>query len=269
MSDEPDGPQSIRKGNRQERRAPVDGIVRERKPVFSLPVIVWVIAAFLISSFGTGIGLSILKSVGVSFTGSDQNVYATIVSAVIYILLLLITLGVPRIFKLWSTRLSFRKLLGLTRLLQYRDILFAVLGFVVYLALAVALVTVVSKLIPGFNVNQVQDLPFSKALTGRNAILVFLSLVVVAPIAEEIIFRGYLFGNLRRTLPTWAAALITSVVFGAIHLQWNVGLDVFMLSLVSCFLRYKTGSLWASMLLHMAKNGLAFYTLYIAASIIR
>jgi membrane protease YdiL (CAAX protease family) len=91
-------------------------------------------------------------------------------------------------------------------------------------------------------------------------------LVVIAPFAEEILFRGYLYGKLRKSIPTWLAMVVTSALFGAIHAQWNVGVDVFVLSMVACSLREVTGGIWAGILLHMLKNGLAFYILFINPS---
>lgn len=244
------------------------GGVRERKWPFAFLPTLWVIGAFVLASVIVDLGINLLRAAGVPLTNVDQDTYMTLASATIYVLLVGITLGVPRLLKLWSARTSFRALLGFTREMQWRDILYAGLGFVVYLALGVGVILLVAALVPGFNPSQVQNTGFTKVLSPNNAILVFLSLVIIAPIAEEIIFRGYLFGTLRRIVPLWVAALVTSLVFAAIHLQWNVGVDVFVMSMVSCFLRYKTGSLWASILLHMAKNGLAFYTLYIATSAI-
>lgn len=251
----------------QAAKEPVDGIVIERRHVFAIPATLWVVGSFFIVSLVVGLALGI-PPILAAYKSVDQNVATTIIAAVIYVLLLALVLGGPRVLKLWSGRFDYRRLLGLRRLMEWRDILYAIVGFAVYLALGVGLILLIAAVVPDFNASQAQDTGFSKILAPSNAILVFLSLVVIAPIAEEIIFRGYLFGTLRRSLPVWAAAVLTSLVFGLIHLQWNVGVDVFVMSLVSCFLRYKTGSLWASILLHMAKNGLAFYTLYIATSAI-
>jgi membrane protease YdiL (CAAX protease family) len=100
--------------------------------------------------------------------------------------------------------------------------------------------------------------------------LAFFTLVVLAPVAEETLFRGYLFGKLKHSVPVWAAALITSVLFGLVHVafsaqpDWPLALDTFVLSLMLCTLRQVSGSLWASMLLHMIKNGVAFYILFLS-----
>jgi membrane protease YdiL (CAAX protease family) len=93
-------------------------------------------------------------------------------------------------------------------------------------------------------------------------------LIIVAPVAEEVLFRGYLYGKLRKSVPVWAAIGIVSVLFGSIHGQWNVAIDVFALSIVLCVLREITGSIWAGILLHMVKNGLAFYILFINPAVL-
>jgi membrane protease YdiL (CAAX protease family) len=93
--------------------------------------------------------------------------------------------------------------------------------------------------------------------------LAFVTLVVVAPIAEEIIFRGYMYGKLKKFVPIWVAILATSLLFGAVHGAWNLAIDTFALSIVLCSLREFTGNIWASILLHMVKNGIAFYILFI------
>ena len=60
------------------------------------------------------------------------------------------------------------------------------------------------------------------------------------------------------------ANLLVSVLFGLVHMQWNVGINVFAMSVVMCALREITGTIYAGILLHMLKNGVAFYLLYVA-----
>jgi membrane protease YdiL (CAAX protease family) len=83
----------------------------------------------------------------------------------------------------------------------------------------------------------------------------------VAPMAEEFFFRGFFFGAMRNWKGPWPAAIITGLVFGAIHAG---SADVaFLLPLgffgfVLCLLRERTGSLYPCMALHCANNSLAF-----------
>jgi membrane protease YdiL (CAAX protease family) len=91
---------------------------------------------------------------------------------------------------------------------------------------------------------------------------------VIAPIAEEFFFRGFLFGVLRRMrinvagrdIGTWLAAIITGVLFGLAHtgsaaIQYLPVLA--FLGFVLCIVRWRTGSLYPCMALHSANNALA------------
>ena len=121
-------------------------------------------------------------------------------------------------------------------------------------------------LIPGADYNQAQNTGFTGAASQGEILLAFVSLIIVAPVAEELIFRGYLLGKLRKYAPTWVAVLLTAGLFAVAHGQFNVGLDTFALGVVLCLLRIYSGSLWASILLHMLKNGIAFYFLFVNPS---
>ena len=59
------------------------------------------------------------------------------------------------------------------------------------------------------------------------------------------------------------AIFLTSILFAVLHGQLNVGITVFVLSVVLCGLREITGTIWSGMLLHILSNGIAFYILYI------
>src|SRR5262249_37045858 len=101
--------------------------------------------------------------------------------------------------------------------------------------------------------------------------LVFISLVILPPITEEIMIRGFLFTGLRSKLSLIKAGLITSVLFAIPHLQpgsgqpllWMAGVDTFILSLILVYLREKTGSLAASIGVHAIKNFVAFLALFV------
>ena len=93
--------------------------------------------------------------------------------------------------------------------------------------------------------------------------MAFISLVVVAPVAEELIFRGWLYGKLRAKIPAIPAMLVVSILFGIVHGQWNVGVTVFVMSIAMCTLREITGTIWGGILIHILKNGIAFYFLYV------
>ena len=163
-----------------------------------------------------------------------------------------------------------RKEIGLKGLPTWTDIGLAPVGFLASILIAAGLVWVFS-LFPWFNVEEAQSVGFSLYVTGVERVITFVVLVVIAPIFEEIIFRGWLYGKLRGLLSEKiseiagiiVANFLVSLLFGIVHLQWNVGVNVFALSVVLCALREVTGTIYAGILTHMVKNGVAFYLLYV------
>lgn len=137
----------------------------------------------------------------------------------------------------------------------------AIGGFLAYFALTIVLSTI-AQMYTNINYEEPQELGY-QALSGIELIAAFVPLVILTPFAEEMIFRGFMLKGFRRRLPFWAATILVSIIFAVAHGQWNVGLDVFAMSIVSCYLVEKTASLWPSIFLHIIKNGVAFYLLYL------
>lgn len=157
------------------------------------------------------------------------------------------------------------------RKIRRQDPFAAILGFGAYFVGYAVLLSIAVHLFPGINVNQKQRLGFQQA-TGQIGVgLTFISLVVLPPLVEETVFRGFVFTGLRNKLKWWWAALITSLLFASAHLEfgsgqpllWVAAIDTFTLSLALCYLRQKTDSLWPGILLHALKNSIAFITLFI------
>jgi membrane protease YdiL (CAAX protease family) len=86
-----------------------------------------------------------------------------------------------------------------------------------------------------------------------------LLIVIMAPISEEVCFRGMLFGGLRRSLPRIPAALIAGVVFGGLHALTGVSAvpPLIAFGFVLSLLYEKTGSIVPGILLHMLNNSVA------------
>jgi membrane protease YdiL (CAAX protease family) len=150
------------------------------------------------------------------------------------------------------------------------DIGYVIAGFAVYFSVYYLTIVLLQQFNPNINLSQKQDLGFTSSAAGQQLVLIFISLVLLPPIVEEILFRGFLYTGLRSKLPKIIAALIVSAIFASLHLLegfsgllWIAGLDTFILSLVLVYLREKTGRLWAPMGLHMTKNFIAFAVLYL------
>ncbi len=91
--------------------------------------------------------------------------------------------------------------------------------------------------------------------------LAIIGLVIVPPIIEETVFRGFIFPALAKRWGWWPGAIASSVLFGFAHLQANVGLYTFLLGLLLCFMYTRLRSIFPGMALHMINNYLAFLAL--------
>lgn len=86
-------------------------------------------------------------------------------------------------------------------------------------------------------------------------------IIIFAPVAEEMIFRGLLFNRIAAARSVGLAVVVTSIVFAAVHIQYSVAEQGFILvdALIFALPRAKSGSLPLTMLMHCAGNAYAVY----------
>ncbi len=90
------------------------------------------------------------------------------------------------------------------------------------------------------------------------SLLVGLALLAgLAPLVEELIFRGLLYGWLAGRWGGGIAVIGSSLAFAAAHVELAHVILVLPLGLMFGWLRWRSGSLWPSLVAHMANNGLA------------
>ena len=97
-------------------------------------------------------------------------------------------------------------------------------------------------------------------ITAISVVLTVLSMVVLAPIIEEILFRGLLFGALAPRLGVLAGALITALLFGAVHGDLVLFPALAALGFIAALAYAATGNLTVAIALHAINNsvGAAF-----------
>ena len=226
-----------------------------------LGMLIWVVASVVVAQL-------IIGKTMVLILGAEkfvQPVWTAVYSALSYTVAMVLIILIPNIKYKTS-----RSELGLKNFPTWTDIGLAPVGFIAYLLLAAGL-TAIFSLFPWFNATETQELGFSVYAVGVDRIVAFITLVVVAPIAEEIIFRGWLYGKIRSKLSEKTSnnisvvisIFLVSLLFGVVHFQWNVGVNVFAMSVILCGLREITGTIYSGILLHMIKNGVAFYLLFV------
>lgn len=134
---------------------------------------------------------------------------------------------------------------------------FAAVFLVFVIAINVVL-ALIAALDPSFNANQAQSNDF----TGTNALnhptIAIIALVIVPPILEETVFRGFMFPAFAKRFGTVWGAVLSSILFGLAHLQANVSVYTFLLGLLLCFMYTKLRSVFPGMALHMLNNYLAY-----------
>jgi sodium transport system permease protein len=93
-------------------------------------------------------------------------------------------------------------------------------------------------------------------------IITILSIAVITPIGEEIAFRGYLFAAFQSKNKPWRVVFISAALFASFHvvspgvLSFERFAPSFFLGLILGYVRYKSGSIWPSIAIHMIHNGL-------------
>lgn len=88
-----------------------------------------------------------------------------------------------------------------------------------------------------------------------------LSLVLFAPVFEELICRGVVLGSLRSRYGVTIAWLVSSLFFGILHGQPVQVVNAFVVGLVLGYVYIATDSLWAAMILHALNNAVAYLAL--------
>jgi len=90
--------------------------------------------------------------------------------------------------------------------------------------------------------------------------LLVIALVVLAPLGEELVFRGLLLRGLARRLSFWPAAAISAVLFAAAHVDayvlWPRAIALVITGLVLAWL-YRWRGYWAAVVAHATVNGVA------------
>jgi len=90
-----------------------------------------------------------------------------------------------------------------------------------------------------------------------------LVVVIFAPVVEEIFFRGFLFQGFRRRYGWVAAALISSAVFAAAHLDPVSFIPTFILGGVLAYVYHRSNSVWPGIILHFLVNAFGLCAVYV------
>ena len=99
----------------------------------------------------------------------------------------------------------------------------------------------------------------NSVITQADSTIQFFGVVIIAPILEEILFRGLIAKALSRNLHYWLAIILSSLIFGYVHGTIISFIYATVLGMFMCWLFFKTGSLLSSILFHMGFNSLSYF----------
>jgi len=188
--------------------------------------------------------------------GVSENVSWELMGTLVYIPVLAMTVGyiwwdgdlsrTLQMFKINSFRIGFIFLIGLPFVISVIDIVVTSIYDMLYIML--------------FGTPSIPEIVLYYEDSEYNLILAlsFTSMVIAAPVVEEILFRGYILDAIREIHGDTVAILGSAGLFGLLHLEpYVVGMAA-LGGVIYGWIRIKTGSLWPSIVSHMVWNFLVF-----------
>lgn len=226
-------------------------------------VVAWMLAAFLIAF----VTVLIVRYAGVDLLDSTGGQIA--VQAILSVLILAFVVkpiywvGKNRKLPKAKRRADQMKVTGFNRLPNSSDLMPFVYGVLAYYGIGLVVMTVMGFFVPESYLTQPQNLGISGNVVWLDLISIFVLYCVITPVCEELIFRGFLQYKVEHNLGFWPAAIIVSVLFAVAHGQLNAAITTFVLSMVACYQRRKTGSIWSGIGLHAVVNIVATILVFV------
>lgn len=240
--------------------------IKTRPALIAAGWILWVILALFLAILTIAALTLLLQYLNLLDLKNVGTVATFWIDASLYIVMFLIVMWLP--WRNWRRKNRqknhknswkfLRENVGLQRRAKLVDVKYFFANLPIFYLTVLAFSILAGVLLGQETMNQEQNIGFTTSPNSLELIVIAIALIGVAPLFEEMIMRGFLFGKLRKVLPIWPAAMIVSLLFALAHGQINVGIMTFILSMFSCRLREKTGAIWAGIFLHMAVNAVAF-----------
>jgi membrane protease YdiL (CAAX protease family) len=145
--------------------------------------------------------------------------------------------------------------LGFTSTKVPKALLYGVLGFVVAFAVSGVVGYPIQQ---RFGADPTQE-ALSQATEAPGLFpLVIVSGVIIAPVAEEIVFRGYFYKAFRDRFKPSHAIVLSAALFAVLHLELLATVQLFVIGIALAYVYEKTGNLMAPITLHVLNNAVAF-----------
>ena len=123
-----------------------------------------------------------------------------------------------------------------------------------------AMIIVYNVIVDALGIDALQPestVPFEVARERLTLALAGVAVIVAAPLAEEVFYRGLIFGGLQRW-GFWPAAIVSGAVFSGAHLQVGLLIPFFLIGVTLAWLFWRRGNLWESVAFHALFNAASF-----------
>jgi membrane protease YdiL (CAAX protease family) len=178
-----------------------------------------------------------------------------------YLLVMLIALRLM----LWRVRAPQRQklsVLGLRNGNRLGSLIYTgVAGYSIYLLIALVQSTMSQSLPLACTASMQLGMRLLEQQDAMSVVLYLALLGLLAPLAEELIFRGFVYGGIRRYLPAFTAVLVSAGIFGLMHLNSMALLQLVVIGIILAVLYERTRSLIPCIVCHALNNVLVFVTI--------
>ena len=214
-----------------------------------LPIVIYFVSTVIVT-IGVPIVVILLYKRNISFENlvGDYGLLITLISQILTLLILLLIYR-----KDIKTYPKVKKGLDL-KILLYGSLFVMAVGII-----SGYLMDFINYLFPSFG-NGYGEI--EKMLTNSSFIAVFVSTCVLAPIMEEIMFRGIILNNLLSKRSIWYSIIVSSLIFGLIHMNLLQGTNAFILGIALAIVFIKTRNIYACMVGHFLNNLIATMATY-------
>ena len=125
--------------------------------------------------------------------------------------------------------------------------------------LGIVITAIIGVFLPD-SIGETYDL--QESLMGDNFISTLLVVAVAPAVCEEMMFRGYVFSAFEDKLKPKTAMLISACLFGIYHMSFVRFIVTAFIGYVTCYVVYKSKSLFVGMVMHFINNGLSCVIMY-------
>ncbi|BEP30172.1 CPBP family intramembrane glutamic endopeptidase [Helicovermis profundi] len=229
-----------------------------KKPIKAILISLGLVLLFFSVQFFTSVSAGITYSVSASSNGITPDPKFIQDSIMSHINTILIISDFLLLFILWIAfvikRVKIKEYISFSKLSLKNLPVFIGISFLAQ-SLSTFLLTLTNYIHP--IENSYNDM--LAVLKSQSIFITIISAVILAPITEEILFRGIIFKKLHNNINLKTAIVIQAMLFSFVHFNLAQTLPTFLLGVVLAYMYYKTNNLWVPIFIHIIYNGLATF----------